>query len=374
MAGRGRRRELTVPRLPVPRGELGLRDGYHSPQVDVEVRLNTNESPSPPPPGWLEAWRSGLGEVDWHRYPDRTALRLREAIADHHGVRVDQVFAANGSNEVIQAVCLAFGGAGRSAAVFEPTYALHSHIAHLTGTGVSSGVRGPDLRLDLAHVPSAIEAAGASVVFACTPNNPTGLAETPEAVASVVAAAESVGGLAVVDEAYGQFASWSALGMVDDDVPMVVTRTFSKTWSLASLRLGYLVGPAGVVAALERVALPYHLDAAKQLAGRLAVGFAADMERSVAEVVSERDRLCAALRALGAQVWDSEANFLLFKIPGRRGGEVWEGLLERSVLVRDTGGWVGLEDTLRVTVGSRAECDRFLRALSEVCALDGPGR
>jgi histidinol-phosphate aminotransferase len=172
----------------------------------------------------------------------------------------------------------------------------------------------------------------------------------------------------VVDEAYGQFADWSAMSMVDDDVPLVVTRTFSKTWSLAGMRLGYLVGPAAVVANLERVALPYHLDAVTQAAGRLALGHVGDMEARVGAIVAERRRLLGCLGDLGMTTWPSQANFILFRPPDGRGQQVWQALVDRSVLVRDTSSWPGLEGCLRVTVGNPEENDRFLAALKEVMA------
>jgi histidinol-phosphate aminotransferase len=351
--------------LPSPRPDLGLRQGYHSPQVPVEVRLNTNESPYPPPPEWLEALLAQLRDIAFNRYPDRSARVLREALGQLHGVPPEQVFAANGSNEVLQSVCLAYGGPGRKAAMFEPTYALHAHIAHLTGTGLVQGRRRPDFTLDVSAALELVEKQGPSIVFLCSPNNPTGLAEDASTVSSVVAATD---GLVVVDEAYGQFASWSALGLVAEDVPLVVVRTYSKTWSMAGLRLGYLIGPTEVVRALERVALPYHLDAIKQAAGRLALQFSAQMEHRVASVVAERERLVAALGAMAVQVWPSQANFVLWRPQDRPGQEVWQGLVARSVLVRDTSTWPGLEGCLRTTVGTRDENDRFLSALAEVLA------
>jgi histidinol-phosphate aminotransferase len=170
----------------------------------------------------------------------------------------------------------------------------------------------------------------------------------------------------VVDEAYGQFASWSALGLTGDDVPLVVVRTFSKTWSMAAVRLGYLIGPAEVVKVLERVALPYHLDALKQAAGRLALRFLPEMEQRVAAIVEERERIAGELAKLPVETWPSQANFVLFRPLGRNGHDVWSELLARSVLVRDTSSWPGLEGTLRVTVGLPAENTRFLHTLSEV--------
>jgi histidinol-phosphate aminotransferase len=351
--------------LPEPRADLGLREGYHSAQVDVEVRLNANESPFPPPAEWLEALHASLDATAFQRYPDRGAWELRLALAAFHGVRADQIFCANGSNEVLQSLCLAYGGAGRRVATFEPTYALHAHIAHLTGTGVVESERLSDFSLDLDSVEAVLGRMQPSLTFLCSPNNPTGMAESPATVARVLAAAP---GLVVVDEAYGQFAEWSALSLIDDDRPLVVSRTYSKTWSMAAARLGYLIGPAAVVASLERVALPYHLDALKQAAGRLALRFVPAMEERVALLVAERGRLSAALGALPVTAWPSQANFLLFRPEGRKGAEVWQGLVDRSVLVRDCSSWPRLSNCLRVTVGTPTENDRFLAALSEVLA------
>ena len=176
--------------------------------------------------------------------------------------------------------------------------------------------------------------------------------------------------LVVVDEAYGQFASFSAADLVDDDVPLVVTRTFSKTWSMAGARLGYLIGPREVVTELEKVSLPYHLDAVKQLAGQVALLFADEMEERVAWIVSERHRVSAALSGLGFDVFDSEANFLLFRTTpvAMSGGAVWQQLVDRSVLVRNCSGWSRLADCLRMTVGTPQENDRFIEALADVLA------
>src|SRR5688572_7371353 len=210
--------------IPVPvRDDLRALEGYHSPQVDVKVRLNTNESPSDPPVAWRDAFAAELSRVAWNRYPDRTARELREAIASMHGVTAEQVFVANGSNEVLQTLLLAYAGPGRTVATFEPTYQLHAHIARLTGATVVETPRRDDFTLDLAAALAAIAGAQPIVTFLCSPNNPTGLVESRADVEAVLAA---VPGLLVVDEAYAQFAPWSALGLVDDDRPLVVTRTF----------------------------------------------------------------------------------------------------------------------------------------------------
>jgi histidinol-phosphate aminotransferase len=351
----------TTERL-APRDDVALLEGYHSPQVDVAVRLNTNESPVPPPAAFREALADELADLAWHRYPDRAALELRTAIGALHDVGPEQVFAANGSNEVLQTLCLTFGGAGRSVAVFEPTYALHGHIARVTGTEVLVGERTDGFALDHAEVDRVL-AAGPAITFLCSPNNPTGLVEPREVVESVV---ERAPGLGVVDEAYGQFAPWSALELVDEAVPLVVTRTYSKTWSMAAARLGYLVGPAWLVEELEKVVLPYHLDAVTQAAGRLALRFTGEMEARVAELVEERGRLSAALGDLDVDVWPSGANFVLFRPRSSDGAAVWQALVDRSVLVRNCASWPRLEGCLRVTVGTRAEDDAFLQALEEI--------
>ena len=349
---------------PVPvRDDLRALEGYHSPQVDVRVRLNTNESPVEPPAAWRDAFAAELSRVEWHRYPDRAATALRAEIAAVHGVAPEQVFAANGSNEVLQTLLLTYAGPGRTVATFEPTYQLHAHIARLTGATVCETDRAADFSLDLAAALAAVERTRPTVTFLCSPNNPTGLVEPPANVTALLAA---VPGLLVVDEAYGQFADWSALSLVDDDTPLVVTRTFSKTWSMAGARLGYLVGPTWLVAELDKVVLPYHLDAAKQIAGRLALRYVDDMEARVQLIVRERERISAAMAQLPIDVFPSGANFVLFRprtVPGRH---VWQGLLDRSVLVRDCSSWPRLDDCLRVTVGTPDEDDAFLAALQEV--------
>ncbi|HEX6238373.1 MAG TPA: aminotransferase class I/II-fold pyridoxal phosphate-dependent enzyme [Acidimicrobiales bacterium] len=346
-----------------PRADLALMDGYHSPQLDVAVRLNTNEAPAPPPPAFAERLATAVRSIDWNRYPDRTYRALRAAIARFHGVAPEQVFAANGSNEVLQTLCLTYGGPGRTAAVFEPTYALHSHIARVTGTALAVGERDDDLALDLGEVRRVLAGASPAITFVCSPNNPTGMVEPEPVVRAVV---DEAPGLVVVDEAYAQFAPWSALDLIDGDRPLAVTRTYSKTWSMAAARLGYLVGPAWLVAELDKVVLPYHLDAFTQLAGTIALELVDQMHARVAALVEERGRIAAALADLRVDVWPSAANFVLFRPRDRHGDQVWKDLVDRSVLVRNCSSWPRLEGCLRVTVGNRAEDDAFLDALREV--------
>jgi histidinol-phosphate aminotransferase len=346
------------------RDDLASLEGYHSPQVAADVRLNTNESPLPPPPAWPDAFASEIARVDANRYPDRDAVALRRALAELHGVEETEVFCANGSNEVLQCLLLAYGGPGRCVAVFEPTYALHSFIARLTGTPVVSGSRNERFEVEFDTAKALLAEHRPTITFLCSPNNPTGNSDPIELIERIVGVAP---GLVVVDEAYGQFAPASATGLrgLPGADGLVVVRTFSKTWALAAARLGYLLGDAEVVSACEAVALPYHLSAYTQAAGLAALGFRAEMEERVALVSEERGRVAAALGGLAVDAWPSVANFILFRPTARPASAVWQGLLDRSVLVRDVSGRPELAGCLRVTIGTAAENDRFLGALEE---------
>jgi histidinol-phosphate aminotransferase len=349
--------------LPQPRDDLQALEGYHSPQLDVHVRLNTNESPFPPPAEFLDAWTAALRDARYHRYPDRSATELRAALGSHLGQPPARLFCANGSNEVLQTLLLTYGGPGRRALVFEPTYALHSHICRITATDVVESERRDDFTIDPTSAAATIEAVRPAVVFVCSPNNPTGTVEPLDTIAAIADAAAAVGALLVVDEAYGEFADRSALDLVSDDRPVVVTRTYSKVWSLAAVRLGFAVAPAPVVAELEKVVLPYHLSVATQLAGRLALVHSTEMAARVAALVEERGRLHAALAAMpGLTVFPSGANFVLFRVHGDARA-VWKALVDRGVLVRDFSRWPRVEECLRVTVGTPAENDELLDAL-----------
>ncbi len=352
--------------LPKPRPDLAGLAGYHSPQLDVQVRLNTNESPFPPPPAFVDAWLARLREVPLHRYPDREAVALRAALGTALVQPPERLFAANGSNEVLQTLLLTYGGPGRRALVFEPTYALHAHVARVTGTGLVEGERAEDFSLSAPGASELVEATRPNVVLVCSPNNPTGTVEPRATIETLLAAvAESGCGLLVVDEAYGEFADWSATELVADDRPLVVVRTYSKVWSLAGLRLGVAIAPSPVVAELAKTILPYHLSVATQLAGVEALRFDAEMRERVGTLVRERGRLTAALEALpGLRVFPSGANFVLVHFAGN-GHALWERLVDRGVLVRDFSRWPRLDDCLRITVGTESENDAALSALRE---------
>ena len=349
-----------------PRDDLLALDGYHSPQLDVAVRLNTNESPFAPPDEFVERWLDELRAAPLHRYPDRAAQSLRDALGHHLDQPAARLFCANGSNEVLQTLLLTYGGPGRRAAMFEPTYALHSHIARITGTEVIAGERRADFSIDPAAARALLAEYAPTIVFVCSPNNPTGTVEPATTIEALLDAPGSH--LVVVDEAYGEFASWSALDLVRDDRPLVVVRTYSKVWSMAALRLGFAVAPPWVIEELEKVVLPYHLATATQIAGRLALELGSEMDDRVARLVAERERVAGALAATeGITTFASGANFVLFR-PAGDGHALWQRLVDQGVLVRDFSRWPRLDDCLRVTIGTPAENDAFLSALGT--ALD----
>jgi histidinol-phosphate aminotransferase len=358
---------MTGTERPRLRDDLGDLAGYHSPQVECPVRLNTNESPYPPPGAFVAAWTEALASAGerLNRYPDRGAGELRAALGEFVGQPPERLFCANGSNEVLQTLLLAYGGPGRRAAVFEPSYVLHSHIARITGTGLVVGERGRDFRLDPDGVQALLAAERPEVVFLTSPNNPTGMVESRGTLEAVLDAAP---GLVVLDAAYAEFSPWSPLELVAEDRPLVVVRTYSKVWSMAALRLGFCVAPSWLVADLEKVVLPYHLSLPTQAAGTLALRYRHEMEARVEAIVAERERLAAALAGLdGVTAYPSGANFILFRPPGN-GHAIWEALLAKGVLVRDFSRWPRLEGCLRVTVGRPEENDAFLTALKEVLA------
>jgi histidinol-phosphate aminotransferase len=352
-------------RRPEPRDDVRALAGYHSPQVDVENRLNTNESPYAPPAEFVDRLAAAMRTVDWNRYPDRSATTLRTALGGFLGQPPGRLLCGNGSNEVLQTLLLAYGGPGRRALMFEPTYALHAQIARGTATEVVAEERGAGYEIDPVVAAAAIERARPAVVFVCSPNNPTGTVESRATVERVLTACDAIGAVLVVDEAYGEFAPWSAIELVDESRSLVVVRTYSKVWSLAAVRLGFAVAPAWLITELEKVLLPYNLSVPTQLAGTIALEFRTDMERRVAALVEERGRLFAALATMnGIDVCPSGANFLLFRVDGDA-HDLWKRLLARDVLVRDFSSWPRVEGCLRVTVGTPEENDAFLTALRE---------
>jgi histidinol-phosphate aminotransferase len=354
---------------PPIRPDLAGRSPYGAPQLDVPVRLNTNENPFPPPPALAQAITDAVAGVagSLNRYPDRDAMDLRADLAAYlgHGLTARQVWAANGSNEIIQQLLQVFGGAGRSALGFEPSYAMHPLITRVTGTRWISGAREDDFGLDPDATVHAVREHRPDLVFLTSPNNPTGTG-LPLAVIEAVCAAAP--GMVVVDEAYAEFAregTGTALALLPRYPQLVVTRTMSKAFALAGARVGYLAADPGVIDALLLVRLPYHLSAQTQATARAALAHAGTLLATVAELRAERDSVVGWLRGRGLDAADSDANFVLF---GRftDAHPVWQGLLDRGVLVREVGppGW------LRVSIGTPAEMAAFRTALAEV--LGGP--
>jgi histidinol-phosphate aminotransferase len=353
--------------LPI-RPDLAGRSPYGAPQLDVPVRLNTNENPFPPPPALVQAITAAVADAagSLNRYPDRDAMSLRAELAAYlgHGLTARQVWAANGSNEIIQQLLQVFGGHGRSALGFEPSYAMHPLISRATGTRWISGAREDDFGLDAGRTVHAVREHQPDLVFLTSPNNPTG---TGLPLAVIEAVCEAAPGMVVVDEAYAEFAregTGTALALLPRFPRLVVTRTMSKAFALAGARVGYLAADPGVIDALLLVRLPYHLSAQTQATARAALAHAGTLLTTVAELRAERDSLVGWLRGRGLAAADSDANFVLF---GRFGDShaVWQGLLDRGVLVREVGppGW------LRVSIGTPAEMTAFRDALA--AALDG---
>jgi histidinol-phosphate aminotransferase len=348
------------------RADLRGRTPYGAPQLDVAVRLNTNENPHPPPAALVADLAARVGEAarSMNRYPDRDAVALRTELAAYlakatgQPLGVEQLWAANGSNEILQQVLQAFGGPGREALGFDPTYSMHQLICVGTGTGYLSMPRLPGFRLEPEAAALVVREHAPDVVFLCSPNNPTGTAVELDVVDAVYAASR---GLVVVDEAYAEFSARpSAVTLLPGRERLVVTRTMSKAFAFAGARLGYLAAAPSVVAALQLVRLPYHLSVLSQAAAMAALAHAGEVLATVEDVRVQRDRLVTEIRRLGLDVVDSDANFVLFGEFGDQAA-TWQGLLDRGVLVRD----VGIKGWLRVTAGTESETTAFLDALGQ---------
>jgi histidinol-phosphate aminotransferase len=356
------------------RADLRGKSPYGAPQLDVAVRLNTNENPYPPPPELVADVAAAAREAaaELHRYPDRDAVALRTDLADYlagaTGVPLTaaNVWAANGSNEILQQILQAFGGPGRLALGFEPSYSMHPIIASGTRTEWLPAPRRADFGIDVDAACAVLAERAPDVTFLTSPNNPTGQSLGPAEVAALVEAAP---GIVVVDEAYAEFSAHpSAIGLLATHPhKLIVSRTMSKAFAFAGGRLGYLAAAPAVVDALLLVRLPYHLSVLSQAAARAALRHADATLASVALLAAERDRVVAALAALGYDVVPSDANFALFgRFPDAPAA--WRAFLDRGVLIRD----VGIPHRLRVTIGTPEENDAFLQAAAEVASETEP--
>jgi len=349
-------------RVPV-RDELVGVSPYGAPQLDVPVRLNTNETAEPPPAGFLEAVADRIQTLELNRYPDRPHLQLREALAVRVGLTPDRVWAANGSNEVLAQLLQAYGGPGRLALHVRPGYSMYPELCRTTSTRSAQFDLDEDFQLDAAAAAAAVAAHDPDLVLVPSPNNPVG---TPVGHDAIRALHDGSRALVIVDEAYVEFGpdEASVLGLLDELPRLVIVRTFSKAFRLAGLRLGYLLAASWVVDDVQKVRLPYHLDAVKQVAGLVALEQETVFLEHRARVAAERDRVSRALREIPeVEVFDSAANFVLVRSTGV---SLFEPLLARGVLVRDFSSQPRLTGCVRVTIGTAAENDAFLAALRDV--------
>ncbi len=355
------------------RDNLRGKSAYGAPQLDVPVRLNTNENPHPPSAALVddaaESVRAAAAQL--HRYPDRDAVDLRRDLAGYltraTGVQVsvENVWAANGSNEILQQLLQAFGGPGRSAIGFVPSYSMHPIIADGTQTRWIAALRAEDFSLDVDGAVAAIGEQQPDVVFVTSPNNPTGQSVSSSDLRRLLEA--MTGGVLIVDEAYGEFSSRpSAIGLIEQyPARLIVSRTMSKAFAFAGGRLGYFVAAPAVIEAVLLVRLPYHLSAITQAAARAALRHADETLASVAALAAERDRVSAELSGMGFRVVPSDANFVLFG-EFRDAAAAWQHYLDDGVLIRD----VGIPGHLRVTIGLPEENDAFLTASRRLVATD----
>jgi histidinol-phosphate aminotransferase len=361
----------TLDDLPL-RDDLRGKSPYGAPQLAVPVRLNTNENPHPPTRALVDDVVQSVRDAaaDLHRYPDRDAVALRADLADYlttqTGVRlgVENLWAANGSNEILQQLLQAFGGPGRSAIGFVPSYSMHPIIADGTRTEWIQTVRAEDFSLDVDSAVAAVTERRPDVVFVASPNNPSGQSVSLSDLRQLL---DVTPGILILDEAYGEFSSRPSAVQLVAEYPskLIVTRTMSKAFAFAGGRLGYLIATPAVIDAMLLVRLPYHLSSVTQAAARAALRHADDTLGSVATLIAERERVSAALSDMGFRVVPSDANFVLFG-QFADAPTAWQRYLDAGVLIRD----VGIPGYLRVTTGLAEENDVFLKASAQIAATE----
>ncbi|ALI26866.1 Histidinol-phosphate aminotransferase [Mycolicibacterium fortuitum] len=365
-------RDVTLADLPL-RENLRGKSPYGAPQLVVPVRLNTNENPHPPTQALIDDVAASVRDAaaELHRYPDRDSVQLRTDLAAYltaaTGVplTVDNLWAANGSNEILQQLLQAFGGPGRTAIGFVPSYSMHPIISDGTQTEWLQAARAADFGLDMDVAVAAVKERTPDVVFVASPNNPSGQSVPIEDLRRLLQ--EMTGGILIVDEAYGEFSSQPSAVTLIDEFPtkLIVTRTMSKAFAFAGGRLGYLAAAPAVIDALLLVRLPYHLSVLTQAAACAALRHADDTLGSVATLAAERDRVSAELTRLGYRVIPSDANFVLFgdfiDAPA-----TWQRYLDKGILIRD----VGIPGFLRTTIGLAEENDAFLAASADLAATE----
>lgn len=363
---------ITLDDLPI-RDDLRGQSPYGAPQKHVRVQLNVNENTHPVPDDVAEdivaSIRTALASVN--RYPDREFTQLRESLASYlgHGLTPEQIWAANGSNEVLQQLLQAFGGPGRSVLGFPPTYSMHSILAAGTGTRWIPAQRDDEYRISPETVVAAIEEHQPDIVFLCGPNNPTG---TPLPIETIEAAYAATDGIVMVDEAYAEFMpsdAPSALTLLPGRERLVVSRTMSKAFAFAGARVGYMAADPAVIDAVRLVRLPYHLSVLTQAAATAALRHAPEMLAMVDDIKAQRDRMVTELQAMGYRTYETWSNFVLFGGVADPHG-TFEALLDRDVIVRD----LGIPNHLRVSAGTEEETTVFLDAMREITAAQPPVR
>ena len=357
--------------LPI-RDDLRGQKPYGAPQAHVRVELNVNENTHPVPAAVVDDILARVGEamVTINRYPDREFTGLRTALANYlgHGLTAENIWAANGSNEIIQQLLQAFGGPGRSVLGFPPTYSMHPIIASATQTTWLTAARDDAFEISPTTAVVAIQAQKPDIVFFCTPNNPTG---TPVSLETIAAAYDACDGIVFVDEAYAEFApegSGTALSLLAGRPRLIVSRTMSKAFAFAGARVGYLAADPAVADALRLVRLPYHLSALTQAAAEGALAHTPAMLAMVDDIRGQRDRIVVELANLGFTPYPSSANFVLFGNVANP-HDTFEKLLAQGIIIRD----IGMPNHLRVTAGTEAETTEFLNALAALNAA-GPAR
>ena len=362
-------------RLPLRTNLRGLRP-YGAPQLDVPILLNVNENTHGVPDDVRAAITEAVSAAaaGLNRYPDREFTELREALAQYlgHGLGAENIWAANGSNEVLQQILQAFGGPGRTALGFPPTYSMYPLLASGTDTEYIVGTRAADYGLSAESAARQVRELQPNIVFLCSPNNPTGTGLGPDVVEAVYDAGEASQSIVIVDEAYHEFAhdgTPSALALLPGRERLIVSRTMSKAFALAGARLGYMAAAPEVADALRLVRLPYHLSAITQATALAALRHRVALMADVADIKRQRDRIVSELTRMGLKPAASDSNYVFF------GGlenphEVWQGLLEAGVLIRD----VGIPGHLRVTAGTETETTAFLETLERILNRHGQPR
>jgi histidinol-phosphate aminotransferase len=353
---------MTRPPL-TPRPDLADLEPYVSPQRPARWRMNTNESPYPPPDALVEELTKRIAALALNRYPDKDARDLYEGLSQHVDWSSDGLWVANGSNEVLMHLFLAYGGSARSVMTFEPTYSLHSLIPRVAGTRIRNLWRDEDYVIDLEAALEEVDRTVPDIIIVCSPNNPTGNCEP---LTTVRALLEAAPGIVVVDEAYGEFASPndSVRPLLNDHRNLVLVKTFSKAWRLAGVRLGYMLADPTLIDGIERVRLPYHLSTVTQAVGELALKHSSETLAMVKSITAERDRISVELQVRGIKTFPSRANFVLFQTDD--GDAIFNRLLQRGVLVRNYSSNPALRGCLRVTAGLPEETGAFLEAMEAI--------